>query len=163
MVALKSLCQFCVRNGPKLAMCQSLGLTQNPKNLFNELVFSSVQNPRNVNSIVGGSNQIRTGVNGFADRYLTTRTWNLISRQQDLEGLNCDAKLRKVGETAKFSQEKLIFEFSIDQYFIEPVRRVPHCREPRGPHYSRELPGFRYSRAPEETDCNKELRFRDKR
>ena len=23
-----------------------------------------------------GSNQIRTGVNGFADRYLTTRTWN---------------------------------------------------------------------------------------
>lgn len=24
----------------------------------------------------GGSNQTRTGVNGFADRYLTTRTWN---------------------------------------------------------------------------------------
>ena len=23
-----------------------------------------------------GANQIRTGVNGFADRYLTTRTWH---------------------------------------------------------------------------------------
>ena len=26
----------------------------------------------------GGANQIRTGVNGFADRYLTTRTWHPI-------------------------------------------------------------------------------------
>ena len=27
----------------------------------------------------GGANQIRTGVNGFADRYLTTRTWHQIT------------------------------------------------------------------------------------
>ena len=35
----------------------------------------------------GGSNQIRTGVNGFADRYLTTRTWNHIFCSRDFESL----------------------------------------------------------------------------
>lgn len=51
---------------------------------------------------LGGSNQIRTGVDGFADRYLTTRTWNL--ERDSLR--NCDAKLRLFCEACKFFVEK---------------------------------------------------------
>jgi hypothetical protein len=42
-----------------------------------------------------GSNQTRTGVNGFADRYLTTRTWNPFAT----------AKLVQIFESAKFSSQ----------------------------------------------------------
>ena len=42
-----------------------------------------------------GSNQTRTGVNGFADRYLTTRTWNPFVA----------AKLVQIFESAKFSSQ----------------------------------------------------------
>lgn len=38
--------------------------------------FNSIKKEALHSVSFGGPNRIRTGVNGFADRYLTTRTWN---------------------------------------------------------------------------------------
>lgn len=54
----------------------------------------------------GGANQIRTGVNGFADRYLTTRTWHHF--------LFAIAKLGNFSETAKYFLDKMRrFQFNV--------------------------------------------------
>ena len=54
----------------------------------------------------GGSNQIRTGVNGFADRYLTTRTWNPVCRNPSP---NCAAKLVLFSRLCKFFSQYFLF------------------------------------------------------
>lgn len=55
---------------------------------------SSEKRPCAILKIWRGTNQIRTGVDGFADRYLTTRTWYLVF---------CDAKLLTISDITKFS------------------------------------------------------------
>ncbi len=44
----------------------------------NILIINKTKKPSDLfRKAIRGSKRIRTAVNGFADRYLTTRTWNL--------------------------------------------------------------------------------------
>ena len=58
----------------------------------------------------GGAKRIRTAVNGFADRYLTTRTWH--------HGFVCGAKVQLIFVTAKFCNKILQYLYTSNPLFI---------------------------------------------